>query len=74
MTKSVISKNKIYREEYFGLDSSLAGLTAKFSLILKGNYDIVNFKPFFLIRNTNNLNDVEYMWGCVVQIMEKNLY
>ena len=66
LTKSVISKNKIYREEYYGLDSSLAGITAKYSLILKGNYDIVNFEPFFLIRNTNNLNDIEYMWGGVV--------
>jgi len=66
LTKSVISKNKIYRKEYYGLDSSLAGISAKFSLILKGNYDIVNFEPFFLIRNTNNLSDVEYIWGGVV--------
>ena len=66
LTKSQKEKNIIYREEYYGLDSSLAGLTAKFSLIIKGSYDIVNFEPFFLIRNTNNLNDVEYMWGGVV--------
>jgi len=62
LTKSIFSKNKIYRREYYGLNPSLAGRTAKFSLILKGNYDIVNFEPYFLIRNTNNKSDVEYMW------------
>ena len=66
LTKSVISKNKINKKEYYGLDPSLAGITAKYSLILKGNYDIVNFEPYFLIRNTNNKGDIEYMWGGVV--------
>ena len=66
LTKSIFSTNKIYRREYYGLNPSLAGRTAKFSLILKGNYDIVNFEPYFLIRNTNNKSDVEYMWGGIV--------
>ena len=66
LTKSVLSRDKLYRSEYYGLNPILAGITAKFSLILKGNYDIVNFEPYFLIRNTNNKNDVEYMWGGVV--------
>ena len=59
MTKSIFSTNKIYRSDFYGLNPTLAGRTAKFSLILKGNYDIVNFEPYFLIRNTNNKNDIE---------------
>ena len=59
-------ENKIYRSDSYGLDSSLSGANAKYSLILKGNYDIINFEDYFLIRNTNNTVDVEYMWGGVV--------
>ena len=59
-------QNKIFRSDYYGLDNSLSGANAKYSLILKGNYDIINFEEYFLIRNTNNTVDVEYMWGGVV--------
>ena len=61
-----IKPGKISRTDYYGLDSSLAGANAKYSLILKGNYIIVNFEDYFLIRNTNNSVDVEYMWGGTV--------
>ena len=56
----------IYRTEYYGIHKSLHGQMAKFSLILKGNFDIVNFKNYFLIRNKKNLNEKEYFWGGVV--------
>ena len=36
---------------------------AKFCLILKGSFDIVNFKDYFLIRNEKNKNEIEYVWG-----------
>ena len=52
--------NKIYRYGYYGLGSELAGVNAKYSLILKGSFDIVNFDEYFLIRNFNNKNDIEY--------------
>ena len=59
-------ERKIYRYEYYGLYGDLAGQMAKFSLILKGSFDIVNFDDYFLVRNTNNKNEIEYMWGgCV---------
>ena len=58
-----IEERKIYRNEYYGLEKSLAGQNAKFSLILKGSFDIVNFKDYFLIKNKNNLNEKEYFWG-----------
>ena len=57
---------QIYRTEYYGIHKSLQGQMAKFSLILKGNFDIVNFKNYFLIRNKKNLNEKEYFWGGVV--------
>ena len=63
LTLGEIEERKIYRYEYYGLDRSLAGQTAKFSLILKGNFDIVNFKEFFLVKNKKNLNEIEYSWG-----------
>ena len=57
---------KLYRTDYYGIHKSLQGQMAKFSLILKGNFDIVNFKNYFLIRNKKNLNEKEYFWGGVV--------
>ena len=65
-----IEQRKIYRTDTYGLSLGLAGQKAKCSLILKGNFDIVNFKDYFLIRNTNNLNDVEYMWGGIDLLWE----
>ena len=59
-------ERNIYRSEYYGLSKLLAGQVAKFSLILKGSFDIVNFKDYFLIKNNKNLNEIEYSWGGVV--------
>ena len=64
--KRSIEFRKIYREEVYGLDKLLEGQIAKFILILKGSFDIVNFDKYFLIRNENNLNEVEYIWGGIV--------
>ena len=66
LTQSELEESQIYKREYYGLDKSLAGQKAKFSLILKGNYDIVNFSEYFLIRNQNNTKEIEYMWGGIV--------
>ena len=66
MKKGGIEFRKIYREEIYGLDKILEGQIAKFILILKGSFDIVNFDKYFLIRNENNLNEVEYIWGGIV--------
>ena len=65
-TKDELNQRKLYKKEYYGLDKSLSGQKAKISLILKGNYDIVNFSEYFLIRNKNNKNEIEYMWGGTV--------
>jgi len=63
MKKESIEFRKIYRDEIYGLDKLLEGQIAKFILILKGSFDIVNFDKYFLIRNEKNLNEVEYIWG-----------
>ena len=63
LSKGEIEERNIHRRDYYGISKQLAGQTAKFSLILKGSFDIVNFDDYFLIRNTNNKNEIEYMWG-----------
>ena len=63
LSKGKIEERSIFRSDYYGISRSLAGQKAKFSLILKGSFDIVNFGDYFLIRNTNNKNEVEYVWG-----------
>ena len=57
---------KFFREEEYGLGKNLAGQIAKFSLILKGNFDIVRFEDYFFVRNKKNLSETEYTWGGVV--------
>ena len=54
---------KFYRQEFYGLSENLSGQMGKFRLILKGSFDIVSFKDDFLIRNENNKNEKEYIWG-----------
>ena len=66
LTQDEINLRDIYKKEYYGLDKSLAGQKAKFSLILKGTFDIVNFSEYFLIRNKKNTKETEYMWGGIV--------
>ena len=62
-----IEKRNLYRKDYYGLRESLAGQIAKFTLILKSNtLDIINFDTFFLVRNENNKNEIEYIWGGLV--------
>ena len=66
-----IKQSKSYRSDFYGVDNSLAGANAKYSLILKGNDIIVNFDDYFFVRNTNNALDIEYIWGGVVQKKKK---
>ena len=54
---------KFFRQEYYGLSENLSGQMGKFRLILKGSFDIVSFKDDFLIKNENNKNEKEYIWG-----------
>ena len=54
---------KFFRQEYYGLSESLSGQMGKFSLILKGSFEIVSFKDDFLMRNGNNKKEKEYVWG-----------
>ena len=58
-----IEERKLFRSDYYGLDKSLSGQMAKYCLILKGSFDIVNFSEYFLIKNPKNKNETEYMWG-----------
>ena len=63
LTKGEQDQRKIYRQNHYGIHKSLAGQMAKFILIVRGNFDIVNFDKYFLIRNTKNKKEIEYIWG-----------
>ena len=59
--------NQLYKIRKYGLDNFfLIGQKAKYSLKLKGTFEIVDFKKYFLKRNENNLNEKEYFWEGVV--------
>ena len=59
--------NNLNPEGYYGITSKTnKKLVGKFILILKGSYDIMNFDDYFLIKNTENKNESEYIWGGIV--------
>ena len=66
MNIAEIEERKIYREGKYGLQSTLNGQKAKYSLILKGSFDIVNFSEYFLIKNKENTKNIEYFWEGIV--------
>ena len=71
-------KNKSYYEltykEYYGISSEAGNTMGKYILINKGSYDIVKFDELFLVRNENNLDEVEYIWGGKVPFGGKETY
>ena len=71
-SKGNIEERKIYRTEIYGLFAILSGVKAKYSLILKGSFDIVNFQDYIFIRNNNNKEDIEYIWGGIVPPLGKS--
>jgi len=66
MNKGEIEERNLYREGKYGLQSTLNGQKAKYTLILKGNFDIVNFSEYFLIKNKENQKNTEYFWEGIV--------
>ena len=66
LTKEEIEERKIYKCDYYGLSKNLAGKKAKYCLILKGSYEIVNFEDYFFVKNKKNIKENEYYWGGVV--------
>ena len=63
LSKGEIKLRKIFRNENYGLDNILSGQMSKYILIIKGDFEIVNFSNYFLIKNEKNVNDIEYVWG-----------
>ena len=57
-----LSVNDFCKEDYYGLDYALSGQMAKYILILKGSFEIINFEKEFLIQNINNKKEKEYIW------------
>ena len=56
-------EKKLYRRRIYGLKNCfLVGQKCKYSLRLKGTFEIVDFNNYFLKRNRKNLNEKEYFW------------
>ena len=62
MTEGEKKFRKIYREKKYGLSKLLSGQRAKFIIINKSNFDIINFEDEFFIQ----VGDNEYQWGGIV--------
>ena len=54
---------KLFRQEFYGLNENLAGQMGKYRLILKGTFDIVSFEEEIFMRNESNKSEKEYIWG-----------
>ena len=54
--------------EYYGISSisNTINTIGKYILILKGSFDIIDFENEFLIKNTKNIDESEYIWGGLV--------
>ena len=63
MSDEKYDKYDFYRIEKYGLNAKLSGQMAKYSMILKGTFEIVKFEKEFLIPNVKNLIEKEYIWG-----------
>ena len=66
LIKEELELRKIIRNDTYGLNKILAGQIAKFIIVLKGSFDIVNFDNYFLFKNENNTNENEYFWEGLV--------
>ena len=66
LSEGELEERKIYRYGDYGIERNMAGQNAKFSLIIKGNFEIANFSNYFLKKNKNNLNETEYIWEGIV--------
>ena len=53
------SERKFYRSKYYGLDVNNKGQMAKFTLIIKCDFEVISFGQLFLVK----INDKEYTWG-----------
>ena len=63
MTQSERLKYPFFRQNYYGLSQALSGQMGKFSLILKGTFEIISFKEEFFVKNEKNKREKEYIWG-----------
>ena len=55
---------KLNNYGYYGITSKVnKNCVGKYILILKGSFDIFDFEDEFFIKNVNNKNESEYIWG-----------
>jgi hypothetical protein len=52
-------ERKFYRNNYYGLSKNIKGQMAKFTLIIKCDFEIISFEDLFFVK----INEKEYTWG-----------
>ena len=59
-----LKERKLNYDGYYGISSKTnPKLMGKYILIVKGNFDIIDFEENFFIKNEKNKNESEYVWG-----------
>jgi len=58
LTKGELKERKFFRSDYYGLSKNVKGV-AKFTLIIKCDFEIINFEDEFFVKT----NEKEYTWG-----------
>jgi len=53
------TERKLYRSKYYGLRNDIKGQMAKFTLIIKCDFEVINFDELFLVK----IVDKTYAWG-----------
>ena len=62
-----ITERKFYRKNYYGLNQNIKGQMAKFTLIIKCDFEVINFEDLFFVK----INEKEYTWGGEVPLEGK---
>ena len=52
-------ERKFYRSSYYGISNNIKGQIAKFTLIIKCDFEVISFEDLFLVKT----KDKEYAWG-----------
>ena len=53
------TERKFYRNNYYGVSKNIKGQIAKFSLIIKCDFEVISFEDLFLVK----VKEKEYAWG-----------
>ena len=59
LSQGEIKQRKFYKNNTYGLESTISGQKGKYTLIIECDFEVINFKEEFFVKT----NDKEYTWG-----------